>query len=236
MIFTEMKKDFPVLMNNPGLVYLDTGASALKPFVVIDKVQEYYTEYGVNIHRGMYGLSERATQEYDTARDVIANFLHASPEEIVFTSGTTAGMNMVAEMVCQNLKQGDVIVVTRMEHHANLIPWQQQAKKRGCALRFIEMTPDYALDMESARKVIDERVKVLSFTLISNVLGTVVPARELIELAHTVGALAIIDAAQGIVHQPVDVTALGCDFLVFSGHKLYGPTGVGVLYAKKKSP
>src|SRR3989338_2532680 len=234
MISGDIKKDFPVLKNNWGLVYLDTGASALKPAVVIDKVQEYYKEYGVNIHRGMYGLSERATQEYDQARDAVAHFLNAAPEEVIFTGGTTAGMNMVADMVCQNLKPGDAIVVTRMEHHANLIPWQQQAKKYGCELRFIEITEDYVLDLQSAQHVIDERVKVVSFTLISNVLGTVTPAREVVQLAHKVGALAIVDAAQGVVHQPVDVTALDCDFLAFSGHKLYGPTGVGVLFGKKE--
>lgn len=229
-----MKTNFPILANNPSLVYLDTGASALKPGVVIEKMREYYEEYGVNVHRGMYPLSDRATVEYEAAREKIARFLNAEREEIVFTSGTTHGLNMLAEILCRDLKTGDGIVLTRMEHHANLIPWQEQAKKRGLILKFIELTDDITLDMESARQVIDEKTKIVSFTAISNVLGTVTPAKELVALAHAVGAYAVIDAAQGIVHKKTDVKDLDCDFLVFSGHKLYGPTGIGVVYGKKE--
>lgn len=229
-----MKTHFPILANNPSLVYLDTGASALKPGVVIKKMQEYYEEYGVNVHRGMYALSDRATVEYEGAREKIARFINAEKEEIVFTSGTTHGLNMLAEILCRDLKAGDTIVLTRMEHHANLIPWQEQAKKRGLALKFIELTDDLTLDMESARQVIDEKTKIVSFTGISNVLGTITPAKDLVALAHSIGAYAVIDAAQGIVHQKTDVKDLNCDFLVFSGHKLYGPTGIGVVYGKKE--
>lgn len=228
-----MKKHFPILANNPSLVYLDTGASALKPGVVIEKMKEYYEEYGVNVHRGMYALSDRATVEYEAAREKIARFVHAEKEEIVFTSGTTHGLNMLGEILCRDLKAGDGIVLTRMEHHANLIPWQEQAKKRRLVLKFIELTDDLTLDMNSARQVIDEKTKIVSVTAISNVLGTIAPAKDLVALAHAVGAYAVIDAAQGIVHKKTDVKDLDCDFLVFSGHKLYGPTGIGVVYGKK---
>lgn len=197
-------------------------------------MREYYEEYGVNVHRGMYALSDRATVEYETAREKIARFINAEKEEIVFTSGTTHGLNMLAEILCRDLKAGDGIVLTRMEHHANLIPWQEQAKKRGLVLKFIELTDDLTLDMTSARQVIDETTKIVSFTAISNVLGTITPAKELVTLAHAVGAYAVIDAAQWIVHKKTDVKDLDCDFLVFSGHKLYGPTGIGVLYGKKE--
>lgn len=197
-------------------------------------MKEYYEEYGVNVHRGMYALSDWATVEYEAAREKIARFVRAEKQEIVFTSGTTHGLNMLAEILCRDLKAGDGIVLTRIEHHANLIPWQEQAKKRGLVLKFIELTDDLTLDMESAKQVIDEKTKVVSFTAISNVLGTITPAKDLVALAHAVGAYAVIDAAQGIVHKKTNVKDLNCDFLVFSGHKLYGPTGIGVVYGKKE--
>lgn len=232
--YTDIKKDFPFFTHHPDIAYLDTGATGLKPVVVINAVMKYYEESGVNIHRGIYDLSGQATEQYENVRTKVADFIHANPEEIIFTSGATHGLNLLANVLGETLKAGDNIVLTRMEHHANLIPWQQIAKKSGATLRFIELASDYTVDMESARKLIDSSTKIVSVTQISNVLGTVVPIKEIITLAKAVGAKTVIDAAQGIVHSPVNVKELDCDFLVFSGHKLYGPTGVGVLYGKKE--
>jgi len=229
-----LKKHFPIYKTTPDLVYLDSAASALKPAIVIEKMREYYEEYGVNIHRGLYDASEKATTAYEDARKVVADFINANTNEIVFTYGTTHGINMLAQSLGQELKQGDNIVLTAWEHHANLIPWQQVAKKTGAELRFIDIDDDYQLDLEDAKKNIDAHTKIVSFGHISNTLGSKAPAKELISLAKHVGATTIIDAAQFIVHMKTDVKALDVDFLVFSGHKLYGPTGTGVVYGKKE--
>ncbi len=229
-----LKKHFSIYSHTPNLVYLDSGASALKPQVVVDKVKEYYEQYGVNIHRGLYEASDRATTEHDNARGIVAKFINAAPEEIVFTYGTTHGLNMLATSLGQSLKSGDNIVLTSWEHHANLIPWQQIAKKTGVELRFIDIDDDYQIDLSDAKKKIDTNTKIVSFAHVSNTLGSKAPAKDLIALAKQVGAITIIDAAQSIVHMKTDVKALDVDFLVFSGHKLYGPTGIGVLYGKKE--
>ncbi len=230
----DIKKQFPIYKTYSALAYFDSGASALKPQIVIDKVREYYEEYGVNIHRGLYDASDRATIEHDKARAIVASFLNAQTNEIVFTYGTTYGLNMLAQSLGKHLKEGDNIVVTCWEHHANMIPWQQIAKEKGVELRFIDITEDYILDMEDAKKNIDENTRVLSFAHVSNTLGTIAPARELIALAKQVDAVTIIDAAQSVVHMKTDVKELDVDYLVFSGHKLYGPTGIGILYGKKE--
>ncbi len=230
----ELKKDFPVLTSNPNLVYLDSAASALRPQAVVDAMNDYYARYGVNVNRGIYDLSDYATIMYEKTREKVAEFLQAEIEEIIFTSGTTDGLNTLSRILEQKINPGDNIVVTRMEHHANLIPWQQLAKRKQAELRFIEITSNYELDLESTKKVIDERTKIVSVTAASNVLGTITPINEFTVLAHSVGALVIVDAAQLIPHGPINVKDIDCDFLVFSGHKLYGPTGVGVLYGKKK--
>lgn len=230
----ELKKDFPIFARHPNLVYLDTAASALRPQAVIDAMNDYYARYGVNVNRGIYDLSDYVTAVYEQTRGKVAQFLQAEIEEIIFTSGTTDGLNILARILEEKINPGDNIVVTRMEHHANLIPWQQLAKRKQAELRFIEITSDYELDLESTKKVIDERTKIVSVTAASNVLGTITPIKELTALAHSVGSLAIVDAAQLIPHGPVNLGDIDCDFLVFSGHKLYGPTGVGVLYGKKK--
>ncbi len=225
------KKQFPIFKTNPDLVYLDSAATALTPQTVLDKMNEYYTAYGANIHRGLYDMSDRATQEYEAVRGKVANFINANAEEIVFTSGTTQGLNMLARSIGKTLGPGDNIVLTELEHHANLIPWQEAAKTYGFELRFIALNQgNWKLE---ARDEIDENTKVVSFAHVSNSLGIVTDATMLIAKAKAVGAITIVDAAQSIVHMPVDVKQLDCDFLVFSGHKLYGPTGTGVLYGKK---
>ncbi|PIR75136.1 MAG: cysteine desulfurase [Candidatus Magasanikbacteria bacterium CG_4_9_14_0_2_um_filter_42_11] len=229
-----LKQYFPLYTSSPDLAYFDTGASALKPQVVIDKIREYYSSYGVNIHRGLYEASDRATTEHDNAREIVATFINAEPEEIVFIYGTTHGLNMLATSLGQELKKGDNIVLTAWEHHANLIPWQQIAKNTGAELRFVDIDDDYQLDIEDAKKKIDSNTKIVSFGHVSNTLGSLAPAKELIALAKQVQAITIIDAAQSIVHLKTDVKKLDVDFLVFSGHKLYGPTGIGVLYGKKE--
>ncbi|HYE60289.1 MAG TPA: SufS family cysteine desulfurase [Candidatus Kapabacteria bacterium] len=231
----DMKKDFPFFTKHPETIYLDTASTALKPSAVIRAVTRYYEEYPVNIHRGIYDVSGYATEQFEGARKKVADFIHVNQEEIIFTGGTTHSLNVLAQALEDTVQEGDNIVLTRMEHHANLLPWQQLAKKKQCDLRFIELTATFEIDMESAKKLIDNRTKVVSVTMVSNVLGTIVPCKEIIAYAKEVGAKTVLDAAQGIVHDEVDVKDLDCDFLIFSGHKLYGPTGVGVLYGKKSS-
>lgn len=234
MTMTNFKKDFPIFTTHPDLVYLDSASSSQTPQVVLDAMEEYYTAYRANIHRGVYDLSAKATDGYESARSTVANFIGALPEEIVFTSGTTHGLNVLASSIGSELGPADNVVLTRMEHHANLIPWQQMSKKYGFELRFIEIE-NYELRMKNDEltRVIDEHTRVVSVTHVSNSLGTVNPVEEIIAAAKKVGALTIVDAAQSVAHMPIDVKKMDCDALVFSGHKMYGPTGVGVLYAKK---
>lgn len=227
------RDDFPIFTHHPNLVYLDTAASALKPQAVIEATSCWYEKFGTNVHRALYDLGDEASTRYESVRDKVAEFLHAGGEEIIFTSGTTDGLNKLARMLEREVGAGDNIVLTRMEHHANLIPWQELAKRRGAELKFIELTADYQFDLESAKKIIDAKTKIVSFTAASNVLGTITPMKKIIDLAHKVNAVAIVDAAQMSPHGQIDVQKIDCDFLVFSGHKMYGPTGVGVLYGKK---
>lgn len=232
----DIKSQFPIFESHPNLVYLDSAASTQTPQVVLDAMNEYYTEYRANIHRGLYDISARATDEYENAREKVAKFIGAEKSEIIFTSGTTHGLNMLARSLCKDLKAGDNIVLTQIEHHANLVPWQEYAREKGIELRFIELNENFELDINSAKKCIDENTKVVSFSLVSNVLGTITIANihEIFELARSVGAVTVVDAAQAVGHMGLDVKVIGCDFLVFSGHKMYGPTGIGVLYGKKE--
>jgi len=213
-------------------VYLDSAATALTPQPVIDKMNEYYIEYGASINRGLYDISDRATQEYEAVREKVANFVNANADEIVFTSGTTHGLNMLASSIGKTLKAGDNVVLTEYEHHGNLIPWQEASKRYRFELRFILLDKG-SWKLETGSQI-DENTKVVTFPHVSNSLGSVSSAEELIVKAKKVGAITIVDAAQSVVHMQTDVKRLDCDFLVFSGHKVYGPTGVGVLYGKKE--
>jgi aspartyl-tRNA(Asn)/glutamyl-tRNA(Gln) amidotransferase subunit A len=231
MIF-DIKKHFPIFQNHPDLVYLDSASTTQTPQVVLDAMNSYYTNYRANIHRGVYKLSAEATEMYESARKVVAKFINAQFEEIIFTSGSTQGLNMLAGTLGSRLKSGDNVVLTRMEHHANLIPWQEASKRYGFEIRFIELTPGY--ELLAMNLPIDEHTKIVSFVHVSNTLGTVNPIENIIAQAKKVGAITIIDAAQSVAHMPIDVKKIDCDFLVFSGHKMYGPTGVGVVYGKRE--
>lgn len=233
MDYLSIKNQFPIFQNHPNLVYLDSAASTQTPQVVLDAMNEYYTNFRSNIHRGLYDLSATATEKYEEARAKVAKFIGADEKEIIFTSGTTHGLNFLASSLGKNLKKGDNIVLTQLEHHANLVPWQMVAKERGLELRFIELE-NFQPSRESAKKLIDKNTKIVSFALVSNTLGTLTFANEIIECAQSVGATTIVDAAQAMAHIGLDVKVLDCDFLVFSGHKMYGPTGIGVVYGKKE--
>lgn len=228
-----LKTQFPVFTHEPTLAYLDSAATTLTPKPVIDAMNVYYEQCPVNVRRGMYTLGEKANIMVEDARKKVADFIHATPEEIIFTSGTTAGINMIARMLESRLNERSTIVLTRLEHHANLIPWQQLAKRTGAEIKYIELTEDGYIDSESARNVIGVDTAIVSFSFISNVLGSIAPVKEIISLTKKVNAVTIIDAAQAVGHMPIDVRELDCDFLAFSGHKMYGPKGIGVVYGKK---
>jgi cysteine desulfurase/selenocysteine lyase len=218
------------------MIYLDSAATSQTPKEVLDAMGEYYRDYRANVHRGVYDASVKATQQYEAARSAIAKFINADSREIIFNSGATAGLNQLAYSLSPRLSHRDNVVLSRLEHHANLVPWQQMAKHYGFEIRFIELNTEKTnLDVEHAKKLIDENTKIVSFSLASNVLGCITPTQEIINLvrAQSPKAYTILDAAQAMAHFPVDVKNLDCDFLVFSGHKMYGPTGIGVLYGKK---
>ncbi|MGE3818864.1 MAG: SufS family cysteine desulfurase [Isosphaeraceae bacterium] len=235
-----VRRDFPALQREvrPGipLAYLDSAATSLKPWPVIHAVGEYLREYSANVHRGIHTLSERATEEFESARSRVASFIGArDAEEIVLTRGTTESINLVAQSWGRTfLKDGDEIVLTVLEHHSNLIPWQMLARERGLTLRFAELTPSGTLDLDSLERQMSPRVRLVAVTGMSNVLGTVTPLPEIVDLAHHRGALALVDGAQSVPHRPTDVSRLKVDFLAFSAHKMFGPTGVGALYARRE--
>lgn len=229
----KIRQQFPIYDFNPDLVYLDTGASSLKPKAVIDVVDHYYSKLGVNVHRGVYGLSYEATDLYEAARTTVAKFLNAKFEEIVFTRGTTASLNLVASSYLNILKEGDEIITSELEHHSSVLPWLQVSKKTGAKLVYVPLNQEGRITVEAFQKVLTEKTKVVALTYVSNVMGYITPIKQIIELAHQKGAVVVVDAAQAAPHMKIDVTALDADFLAFSGHKILGPTGIGVLYGKK---
>jgi cysteine desulfurase/selenocysteine lyase len=236
--FKKIRNNFPILnqkVHGKNLVYTDNGATSQKPQIMIDAIVDYYTNYNSNVHRGLHTLSEKATTEYELVRKKTANFINSNTDEIVFTSGTTQSLNIIAHGLVNQIKENDEIVISQMEHHANLVTWQQLALKTGAKLKYIHVLENGELDLIQAEKIINKKTKIISLTHISNVLGTINPIKKIIELANLVGALSVIDGAQSIGHMPIDVKKLGCDFLVFSAHKMCGPTGVGILYGKMTS-
>lgn len=236
---SKIRKDFPVLdvEVSPGvkLVYLDSGATSQKPLSVIEAMDKYYRQQNSNIHRGVHTLAEDATMAYENARAKVAKFINAAkPREIIFTRNATESINLVAYSWGRaNLKAGDVVVLTEMEHHANLVPWQMLATEKGIRLEFIPVTDEGLLDLSALPALLELKPKLVGFTAMSNVLGTITPAAEIVRQAHAAGALTLIDGAQSVPHLPTDVRALDVDFLAFSSHKMLGPTGLGVLYAKE---
>ena len=233
-----IRSDFPVLsekVHERPLVYLDNAATSQKPRAVIDALQTYYETYNANIHRGLHALSERATAEFEDARVRVARFINAAhPHEVIFTRGTTESINLVARgWGDENVGEGDEILLTEMEHHSNLVPWQMLAQRRGAALRYIPMDDDGRVDLEAYAQLFGPRTRLVTITQMSNVLGTITPAAELIRIAHEHDVPVLLDAAQSIPHLAVDVQALGADFVAFSGHKMLGPTGIGVLYGRE---
>ena len=233
-----VRRDFPILartVHGRPLVYLDSGASSQRPLAVIEAVSQYDKTSHANIHRGVYVLSEEATAAYEQAHERVGQFIHADWDEVVFTRNTTEALNLVAyAWGLHTLRAGDEVVVTQMEHHSNIVPWQQIARRTGATVRYIRVDTQGQLDMEHAATLIGPRTKMVSVTHVSNVLGTINPVREIGELARAHGALLCIDGAQSIPHMPIDVRALGCDFFAFSGHKMLGPTGIGGLYGKRQ--
>ena len=233
----KIREDFPSLKNKvygKALVYLDNGATTLCPQVVIDSMTDFYSNYKANVHRGIHALSEKASEAYEKAHQIVADFINAEFEEIVFTRGTTESLNLVAYSLTSDLKKGDEIVVSEMEHHSNLVPWQQLAKERGLVLKYILVKEDGTLDLVQAKKIINKRTKVVAVTNCSNLLGTINDVKEIGKIAHANGSLIVVDAAQSVPHMKIDVKDYDCDFLAFSGHKMCGPTGIGVLYGKKE--
>ncbi len=234
----ELKKQFPILqqeINGHPLVYLDSAASSQKPAVVIEALKHYYESDNANVHRGVHTLGSRATDAYENAREKVARFIGAARrEEIIFTRGTTTSLNLVASSYgAANVGEGDEIVITPMEHHSNLIPWQQLALKKKAVLKYIPLQPDGHIDLADAEKTITPKTKIVATAYVSNVLGVVNPVKELAAIAHRNGAVMVVDGAQSTPHMKVNVQELDADFYAFSGHKMCAPTGIGVLYGKK---
>jgi cysteine desulfurase/selenocysteine lyase len=235
----KIREDFPILktkINGKDLVFLDSAASAQKPFCVINACTDFYEKYYANVHRGLYYLSDKATTLYENARKTVAQFINAKTDaEIVFTRNATESINLVAySYALNNLKQGDEILISEAEHHANIVPWQFVAKKTGAVLKVFKVSDEGDFIGAEFDKLLNNKTKLVAVTYMSNVLGTIFPVKEISQKAHLIGAKVLVDACQAAVHQKIDVQDLSTDFLVFSGHKTYGPSGIGVLYAKEE--
>jgi len=233
-----VRADFPILQRQVGgnpLIYLDNAATSQKPRSVINMLVHYYEHTNANVHRGLHTLAEEATEAYESARVKVARFIGAEPESVVFTRNTTEAINLVAyAWGLANLKQGDWIVLSEMEHHSNIVPWQLIARITGAKLHYVPFTPEGELDMEALDRALQREPKLVAITHVSNVLGTINPVEEITRKAHAVGAKVLIDGAQAVPHKPVNVAQIGCDFYAFSGHKMLAPTGIGALYARRE--
>ncbi|MCZ8537428.1 cysteine desulfurase [Paenisporosarcina quisquiliarum] len=239
MISKDIRSYFPILnqeVNGNPLVYLDSAATSQKPVQVIEALKKYYEFDNSNVHRGVHTLGNRATESYEGAREKVRNFISAkSTQEIIFMRGTTTAINTVAQSYGgANVEEGDEIVITYMEHHSNIIPWQQLAKQKGAVLKYVDLEEDGTLSLEKVRATVTPRTKIVSIMYVSNVLGTMNPIKEIAQIAHENGAIMVVDGAQAAPHLRIDVQDLDCDFFAFSGHKMCGPTGIGVLYGKKE--
>ncbi|MGG3999230.1 cysteine desulfurase [Anoxybacillus kestanbolensis] len=235
----ELRQLFPILdqqVNGKPLVYLDSAATSQKPLPVIEAIDNYYRQYNSNVHRGVHTLGTKATDAYEGAREKVRRFIGAaSTEEIIFTRGTTTAINLVAASYGRaNVREGDEIVITYMEHHSNIIPWQQVAKQTGATLKYIPLQPDGTIRLEDVEQTVTPNTKIVAIMYVSNVLGTINPVKEIAQIAHKNGAVVVVDGAQSTPHMKVNVQELDCDFYAFSGHKMCGPTGIGVLYGKKR--
>lgn len=229
------KKDFPIFEKHKDLVYLDSAATSQRPKIVIDELTNFYENENANIHRGVYDLAEQATQKFEDSRKKVAEFINADKEDIVFTKNATESLNIIANGIKPLIPEGkDEIILTEMEHHANLVPWQEFAKKHNFKLLFIPVKDNFELDYDKLDNLIGEKTAIVSLTHISNVLGTENDVKKVVEIAKENNALTVIDACQSIAHKKIDIKEISCDFLVFSSHKMFGPTGIGVLFGKKE--
>ncbi|MCK4551503.1 MAG: SufS family cysteine desulfurase [Tenericutes bacterium] len=231
MIKNIWSKDFPQIKGNN--IYLDTAATSLKPKSVIEAINHYYGDLSSNIHRGMYEAAVESTQLYEETREVVAKFINARDDEVIYTRGTTSSLNLVAfSYGLDNLKVGDEIIVSELEHHSSLLPWQKIAEKTGAVLKFVALDKFGRITVDAFKKIISKKTKVVALTYVSNVMGYITPMKEIIEVAHKYNSVVVVDAAQAVQHLAIDVVDLDCDFLAFSGHKMLGPTGIGILYGK----
>ena len=233
-----IRNDFPILNSqqskNNKLIYFDNASTTQKPKIVIDSIVDFYTNYNANVHRGSYAIAEKATKVYEEARNKIAHFINADINEIIFTSGTTQSINFIAYTYGNSLKNGDEIILTEMEHHSNIVPWQMLVKNKNIKLKYIPLSDKGELNLKKVKQLITKKTKLISIIHMSNIIGTINPINDIIDIANKNKIPILIDAAQSIAHQKINVKKLNCDFLAFSGHKLMGPTGIGILYINKR--